>query len=333
VVIINTSAHRLHSPRRSYVEIADPEEAGAFLEAAYGTRLRLSSSDGAHHGPFLRYTRTDAGAVVIDEVQIAGDVKVSPDPLNRVLVLWATAGHVTGVCQGVGGQAGPGEITLVAQPDLPYEAHVQDVSLTSVSLDPALVTGAATGSSLAGDGPPLRFFAFQPVSPAAAQLWRDTVTLVKNGMFADESGVDPLVLGHASRLLAATTLATFPNTVSSAASSAHDDIADHPLLLRRAVDYIERNVTNDIALNDIAHAVHISPRAVQYMFRRHLDTTPLQYLRGLRLHGAHRELRAADRAQTTVTQVAAKWGFAHTGRFAVIYREAYGRSPHSTLRE
>jgi transcriptional regulator GlxA family with amidase domain len=106
----------------------------------------------------------------------------------------------------------------------------------------------------------------------------------------------------------------------------------HPALLRLAVDYLEANAAHDIALPDIARAVHLSPRAVQYMFRRHLGTTPLQYLRQLRLHDAHHDLLTGDRGTDTVTRIAARWGFAHPGRFAVAYREAYGRIPHETLR-
>ena len=89
---------------------------------------------------------------------------------------------------------------------------------------------------------------------------------------------------------------------------------------------------NDIALADIADAVHVTPRAVQYMFRRHLDTTPLNYLRQVRLHHARQELLGADRRHETVTAIAACWGFMHTGRFAVLYRQTFGESPHETLR-
>jgi AraC-like DNA-binding protein len=249
------------------------------------------------------------------------------------MVLWATSGHIAGVCEGVGGQAAAGEITMVSQPDLPYEAHAQDVTLISVLLDPELVRRAAMGPSCEHNEAPLRFLAFQPVNATAARLWQDTVSYAMSGVLSDDTVVTPPVISHVSQLLAAITLATFPNTASNVPTSVPGDDADHPVLLRYAVEYMKRNVTNDIALNDIAQAVHISPRAVQYMFRRHLDTTPLQFLRRLRLNGAHQELRAADRTHATVTQIAAKWGFAHTGRFAVMYREVYGRSPHSTLRD
>jgi AraC-like DNA-binding protein len=44
-------------------------------------------------------------------------------------------------------------------------------------------------------------------------------------------------------------------------------------------------------------------------------------------------LMNCDRSKTTVTEVAQRWGFAHTGRFAVLYRQAYGQSPHTTLKQ
>jgi AraC-like DNA-binding protein len=58
----------------------------------------------------------------------------------------------------------------------------------------------------------------------------------------------------------------------------------------------------------------------------------VQYLRRLRLHYAHEDLLAANRMCDNVTNIAARWGFSHTGRFAVLYRKAYGQSPHTTLR-
>ena len=69
-------------------------------------------------------------------------------------------------------------------------------------------------------------------------------------------------------------------------------------LLRRAIEFIEANAAEGIGLGDIAETVCLTPRAVQYMFRRHLDTTPLQHLRRIRLHDAHHELLAADRSTT-----------------------------------
>jgi transcriptional regulator GlxA family with amidase domain len=178
---------------------------------------------------------------------------------------------------------------------------------------------------------PIRFTGLEPVDAAAARLWKDTVSYVVRTVLREDTVATQLVIGQASRLLAAAMLSTFPNTATAAGGSL-DRTDDRPALLRRAMEYMDANASNDIGLADIAGAIHVTPRAVQYMFRRHLDTTPLQYLRRMRLHYAHLELSAADRMMDTVTEIAARWGFAHTGRFAVIYRQAYGQSPHATLR-
>ncbi|MEV6995503.1 helix-turn-helix transcriptional regulator [Streptomyces sp. NPDC093228] len=82
------------------------------------------------------------------------------------------------------------------------------------------------------------------------------------------------------------------------------------------------STTTPITVAQIAAAAHVTPRALQYAFRRHLDTTPLAHLRGVRLAEAHRDLVAADPAEaSTVTGIAARWGFYHPGRFASLYRD------------
>jgi transcriptional regulator GlxA family with amidase domain len=105
-----------------------------------------------------------------------------------------------------------------------------------------------------------------------------------------------------------------------------------PPQLRRAVAFIHENAQSDIGLADIAAAVGVTPRSVQYMFRRHLGTTPLEYLRRLRLDRAHRDLQAADPAVDTVTAIAGRWGFTHAGRFSIAYQQVFGTKPSRTLR-
>jgi AraC-like DNA-binding protein len=328
--IVNSA--QIHRPERSRVEISDPEDADEFLEDLYGAKLRLSRKHTPRcEGLLLTHARTDVGAFAIDEIYAAGYVEASPDPLNKVVAHWPTSGEVSGECDGLTGEAGAGDIALVSQPHLPHHSRAQDVCLTSVVLDQSLVAGVATGLPSSQAPLPVRFSSFQPVDAAAARLWKDAVSFVRHSILADDAVTTPLVLGHAGRLLAAATLSTFPNTATTSPTP-HDRTDTHPLLLRRAMEYMDANATNDIGLADIAEAVHVTPRAVQYMFRRHLEITPLQYLRRLRLHYAHQELLASDRMHVTVTDIAARWGFAHTGRFAVLYRQTYGQSPHATLR-
>jgi transcriptional regulator GlxA family with amidase domain len=106
-----------------------------------------------------------------------------------------------------------------------------------------------------------------------------------------------------------------------------------PAMLRRATDFIQENAHTDIGLAEIAAVVGVTPRSVQYMFRRHLETTPLEYLRRVRLYRAHRDLKAADPTRDTVTAIAGRWGFSHAGRFSMAYKQAFGTAPSRTLRE
>nr|WP_237557763.1 helix-turn-helix transcriptional regulator [Streptomyces sp. SID5470] len=104
--------------------------------------------------------------------------------------------------------------------------------------------------------------------------------------------------------------------------------------MRRALAHIDDHADRPLTVAQIAEAAHISVRALQYAFRRHLDSTPLAYLRQVRLSHAHDELAAADPEDgSTVTDIAARWGFYHPGRFATLYRHAYDRSPRRTLRD
>ena len=100
-----------------------------------------------------------------------------------------------------------------------------------------------------------------------------------------------------------------------------------------AVAFIEERARDDIGVADIAAAAFVTVRAVQLAFRHDLDTTPLQYLRQVRLERAHEELLAADPGRTTVTAVAADWHFTNASRFSAYYRAVYGVPPAQTLHQ
>jgi len=75
-----------------------------------------------------------------------------------------------------------------------------------------------------------------------------------------------------------------------------------------------------------------SRRKLNYCFQDVLGTTPVKYLRTLRLNGVRRVLRHAEKG-VTVQDVAAHWGFWHLGQFAQDYRRLFGELPSTTLRQ
>ena len=191
---------------------------------------------------------------------------------------------------------------------------------------------------VAGNGPGSRSGSVQllghrPVSAGAGRRLYETIGYLRQHVLnSREEDFSPLLASTAAQHLAACVLTALPNTALFEPTAA-DRRDDKPAVLRRAIAYIEENAQDDISIVDIARAVFVTPRALQYMFRRSLDMSPMEYLRRVRLCHVHLELMHADPSKTTVSAVAARWGFAHAGRFAVTYRQVYGRSPHQTLRD
>ncbi|SCG60173.1 helix-turn-helix domain-containing protein [Micromonospora halophytica] len=79
--------------------------------------------------------------------------------------------------------------------------------------------------------------------------------------------------------------------------------------VRRAVAYVDDHADQPITVDQIAAAAGVRPRAPQLAFRRHHDTTPMRYVRQVRLERAHHDLQAADPTTgVTVTVIATRWG-------------------------
>lgn len=99
-----------------------------------------------------------------------------------------------------------------------------------------------------------------------------------------------------------------------------------------AIQLIETNPTEAWSTVRLAREVHLSVRALQARFRRDVDMSPMDYVRQARLRRVRVALVDATPQTTTVRALAQRYGFAHLGRFAALYRQTYGESPATTLR-
>jgi len=100
---------------------------------------------------------------------------------------------------------------------------------------------------------------------------------------------------------------------------------------RMAVDLLEAHPERPWKVAELAQRVGVSTRTLQEAFQRDLDTTPLEYWRRTRLDRAYTDLLAADATATSVTEIAAHWGFFHLGRFSQAYRAQFQELPSQTL--
>ena len=89
------------------------------------------------------------------------------------------------------------------------------------------------------------------------------------------------------------------------------------------LSYIEQNLTSITSMEDICHALYVSPSHLCKIFRETLNISPMKYLRQRRLHRAHDLLRSGERP----TNLYLECGFRNYSSFYRAYREYFGTSP------
>lgn len=311
-----------------HFESDDLDATEDFLVHAY-TKMSIAAGDGEQAS--AQIDRRWLGPVNYDELRLDFHMSYDAAPLGRICLCRVHEGRIEedfiGEPQDV---FAPGDITLLSPPELPYSGRVCEASYDLTMFDTGLLDRVAAPDRGRSAGS-VRLLGHRPVSPEAQRQLNAAIEYVRTVVHSDGSAPTRLVASTTASMLAAAVLAAFPTNAATEPTALDRVDAKRPLL-RRAVAYIESNADADITLADVAASVHVTPRALQYMFRKHLDMTPMEYLRRVRMDHAHRELVKADAGQTTVRIVAARWGFGHTGRFAAMYREAYGSNPSDTLR-
>lgn len=106
-----------------------------------------------------------------------------------------------------------------------------------------------------------------------------------------------------------------------------------PRVVRRVIELIDSAPETAFTVADLAVCAGVSERSLHAAFRRQLGTSPMSYVRRRRLEQARDELLHLDPSHgVRVTDVALRYGFAHTGRFAAAYRARFGEPPSATLR-
>ena len=99
--------------------------------------------------------------------------------------------------------------------------------------------------------------------------------------------------------------------------------------LKRAIEYIHGHLDSAVTLADIVKASRVSGRSLFQHFRETAGVSPMRFVRNARLERVRADLQRADSAET-VTQIAARWGFTHMGRFSGQYRKRFGETPSET---
>ena len=104
-----------------------------------------------------------------------------------------------------------------------------------------------------------------------------------------------------------------------------------PRDVKEAVRFLRDGVGRKVTMADLVVHCGVSERTLQKHFRAFMGVSPLECWRRLRLAAAREQLlRGAN--GTSITAVAASFGFHHFGRFSQQYRRSFGETPSVTLR-
>ncbi len=107
--------------------------------------------------------------------------------------------------------------------------------------------------------------------------------------------------------------------------------APRPRIVTRVLDAMRADPARAWTAGDMAEVAGVSVRRLQEGFREYVGKTPRECLTDLRLRGVYDELAAG--ASDSVTDIAIRWGFTHSGRFASAFRKRYGLTPSQVMRE
>ena len=117
------------------------------------------------------------------------------------------------------------------------------------------------------------------------------------------------------------------------AEMAQSNRSPAPYYVKRVEDMFRANFENEISMDDIVNISGVSARTVFYGFQRWRGTSPMNYLRDLRLDAARKNLAKPIAGPKSVSEAALAVGFANFSQFSKLYKMRFGQKPSTTLVE
>ena len=225
----------------------------------------------------------------------------------------------------------PGD-AVIYHPDEPVQDRwSNDCSVLGIKIEPTLLQTQLATMLDATIPSPLRLEPLMDLRQGPGLSWLRLVRVLADDCF------HPAGLTRHPLLRKQLTEAVLAGLLMSA-HHRHRDQLDRPSgapvasrPVRRVIDAVQAFPEEPHTLATLAEIAGVSQRTLQAAFRRYVGTSPMRYLRDVRLSRAHDDLRSEE--STTVASVAYTWGFNHLGRFAGLYRARYGVGPSEHQRD
>lgn len=306
---------------RSEISGHDVDQAREMFEGAYNGRgFVIEPSDREFS---YRYTSVGDDEMTLRGTLFSGTVRGSVQTEGEYVVSWITAGAGATDLDVDPVQLALGQPAVFVN-NRPSSFSFRDYRQNLMHFDGDFLERVAGDHE--GTRGPLLFDTTVSPSGETLRRWASTVATVARIVYDENSS--PLLRAEANRTAAIALLDTFPHTSLHAPTEIPVPSGGR---MRTAIEFMHANAHRALPVESIAEAAGMSLRTLQHDFRRDLGTTPLDYLRRIRLDRVRDELIAADAGTTTVADVAHRWGFAHLGRFSASYAERFGEYPKTTL--
>lgn len=104
-------------------------------------------------------------------------------------------------------------------------------------------------------------------------------------------------------------------------------------VVQRACETMLVQPDQPMSILQLCSQIGASPRKLEYCFQDILGTSPVKYLRTVRLNGVRRDLKRNSNISAGVNDIATRWGFWHLGKFSSDYKRQFGEMPSDTLRK
>ena len=319
-----------HWTRAELATVVDPVEARRTISAAYAPAtldIRGPIDDFALQLRMTEFTGSSLG-----HSKFGVNVSVAAPPPSVYVVCFARTGAID-VRSGSDVQVVWGSRGAVVDPQqiTYFENWRPGSELVSLRIEREVLERRLT--ALTGQSPTqaIRFnFGLDASVSQTSSFVRALQMLAAESRTPGGLSSDPAAAGVLSDLIATSLLVCQPHNYSDLLNERGKPCPSRTI--RDARDLVEHDPMSVQTVVEWAAAAHVSVRSLEEGFQRYLGTTPMSYLRQIRLARVHADLEQADSGVDTVAAIARRWGFHHLGRFSSVYRARYGTWPAETLK-
>ncbi|HQU63367.1 MAG TPA: AraC family transcriptional regulator [Nitrosomonas sp.] len=279
----------------------------------------------------FRHNRAELGDFSINTLSYGKEITIdAPDrPIDNYLVKFTLSGS-SEVTQGRKSYRTSADSVCVLNPTCSLQDHMSsDFRMLIIQIKGENIRRMLSGETGISIRKPLEFSPCSLSAQGPATSLARLIKAVCEDLAEDNSGFKQRRVGQLiEQSITGLLLYEFPHNYSEYLTS--DAKLPAPDCLQRVKEYIHEHLTELIMLEDLGRVAQTSIRSLQILFKKHIGTTPMAYLRDCRLELAHKRIQARDGA--TITDIALDCGFSHLGKFASYYQLRYGELPSQTFK-